>query len=233
MSSLSFLSRSARSSLKPEHLPLAVAKWLVSAVGRKPNECIYTLPEYDPEAKQAVLSWLNANNRPMPRLLFESREKAWNFLAALPSEERTFYIYIPKDAPVAFYLDIDKPNDERWKDHPNYSWEETLQALQVFVSFTYHRLTGGKSEPDWFDDTSLRVFSADGKPGAKKLMSKHVHTTKDPSNENRFWFSSRASLASFLKCMREDVTKAYWDSKSDYHKDAKVVAYTPPQGALL
>ena len=227
MSSLSFLSRSARSSLKPEHLPLAVAKWLVSAVGREAKDCIYTLPEYDPEAKQAVLSWLNANNRPMPRLLFESREKAWNFLAALPSEERTFYIYIPKDAPVAFYLDIDKPNDERWKGHPNYSWEETLEALKVFVSFTYHRLTGGKSEPDWFDDTSLRVFSADGKPGAKKLMSKHVHTTKDPSNENRFWFSSRASLASFLKCMREDVTKAYWDSDHEDHKDAKVLAYTP------
>ena len=148
MSSLSFLSHSARSSLKPEHLPLAVAKWLVSAVGRKPNECIYTLPEYDPEAKQAVLSWLNANNRPMPRLLFESREKAWNFLAALPSEERTFYIYIPKDAPVAFYLDIDKPNDERWKGPPQLQLGRDASSAPgvcvVYVSPSDRRQVGAR-----------------------------------------------------------------------------------------
>ena len=228
-SKLYFLSQQARASLKREHLPLAMAKWLVPAPDRKPHECIQTLPEYDPASrKQAVLSWLNAKNRPMPRLLFESRERACEFLAALPPEERTFYMHIPKDAPVAFYLDIDKPSDGRWRGHPNYSWEETLDALKEFVSFTYHRLTGGQSEPDWFEEDSLMVFAADGKPGCKKLMSKHVHTTKDPTNENRFWFSRRDRLQYFLKCMRRDVTEAYWGNpKGDYYKAARILAYTP------
>jgi len=67
-SKLYFLSQQARASLKREHLPLAMAKWLVPAPDRKPHECIQTLPEYDPASrKQAVLSWLNAKNRPMPR----------------------------------------------------------------------------------------------------------------------------------------------------------------------
>ena len=136
MDRLPFLSRAAWDALKKEDLPLAVTKWLVFKAGRKLADCMYELPEFKDRAGATILSWLNVDNSPTKRLLFESREHAWRYLAALPPSERTYYVHIPKDAPVAFYLDIDKKYDERWEGHPRYDWEQTLDALDTFVMHT-------------------------------------------------------------------------------------------------
>jgi len=224
MDRLPFLSRAAWDALKKEDLPLAVTKWLVFKAGRKLTDCMYELPEFKDRAGATILSWLNVDNSPTKRLLFESREHAWRYLAALPASERTYYVHIPKDAPVAFYLDIDKKYDERWEGHPRYDWEQTLDALDTFVMHTYYKLTK-KIAPIWTDESSMTVFSADG-PGATKFLSKHVHTTKDPANPNRFWFSRRSSLTYFLKRMQKEVAEAYWDPESKEHTAAKILAYT-------
>lgn len=158
--------------------------------------------------------------------LFEDRFKAYQFILSLPESKRTYYVYIPDDKPVMFYLDIDKGNEikePKWIDHPTYNWCDTWESIQFFVNHTYkryfeldstrHNWTETPSHLHWNNEIIAFTCESD------KILSEHAHWAKGrPALE----FKNRSHLRGFLNLIRQDVELAY-NFKIDVPEEEKYI----------
>ena len=218
--------------LDEELLPICITHWLLPGKdlktgGPRPENEIMTLqPEYKEMTSPIVLSVVKKTEETGKiftgrRLLFDELDTAFRFLLKLPPSFRNYFILVPEDQVIALYFDLDKANDDFWRDHPNYSWDETLRALIVIVEEAWKQLTGSNEPPPpWYEE--LYCFTSTGK---SKILSKHLHTTQDPNSRCFFGLPSRKSLHYFLIKMREVVREAYHDEKSQVYKAARILSH--------
>ena len=226
------LSAAVASQVKPEHAPVLVTKWLIPGVAKKgkephePTECLLLRQEFKDLAEPAILTYLKylpkfKRDIPSQRLLFESKRLAFEYLADLPPHNRTYYLWVPSDKPVSFYLDLDKKLSDEWQGHGNYSWEETLGALRFYVDKTWRKCEAkNKSPPDWTQ--VLHVFHCNS---TGKALSKHLHTTTD-KKECALVFSNKGRLRAFFEEMQRVVALDYWDSASPDNGKARILAHS-------
>lgn len=225
--------QSLADTLNEELLPILTTKWLRKGTYGKekeerPQEEVMELqPEFKEMKIPIVVSILEKNDKSQKGftvsrvLLFDEMGTSFRFLLTLPEELRNCFILIPNGRAVAFYLDLDKDNDEFWRDHPNYPWDETLAALIAVVEATWKKMTGlNVPPPPWYKQ--LFLFSCKGK---SKTLSMHLHTTLDPKSESFLPFLHRKSLNSFLKMMVVEIKAAYHDKSSHLHQAARILAH--------
>jgi len=191
-------SKSVRGVLE-EHAPLVVTKWLTLGVlpkGAKPRderEVMALRKEVEECEDPTILSFVKPKGIGH-RLLFKTTRLALEYLMDLPPHARTYYMTLPVNKPVAFYMDVDKKVGGEWEGHPDYNWADTLEALKFYVNKTWRKCdVDGKGPPDW--SQVLHVFHCSSQG---KVLSKHLHTTTE-KKECALVFRTRGACESSLR----------------------------------